>query len=92
MSTNQNNIGQKMNIYRLQFACRCPANDKQIIYTLEIQSDKMIYVEHIVVEVGRNESDYHEAIADRLHVTFGGQQLMTATHHGVNIETRRGFA
>lgn len=80
-----------MNIYRHNFAIQCPANDEQIIYSLEIQSSKMIYAEHIVTEVLRKESEYHEALADRLFAVFGERQTIRATHHGVQIETRRGF-
>ena len=80
-----------MNIYRHTFAIQCPANDEQIIYQIEIQSAKMIYAEHIVSETRTYESQYHEALADRLFALFGEKQIITATHHGVHIETRRGF-
>lgn len=83
--------GAAMNIYRLQFACICPSDGAQIIYSLEIQSEKMIHVEHIVVAVALNAKEYHEPLADRLHQAFGGRQVITATHQGVQVETRRGF-
>jgi hypothetical protein len=80
-----------MNIYRTTFAIQCPANDEQIIYSLEITSEKMIMAEDIVKEVRRNDAEFHEALAERLFAMFGGRQVMKAHHHGVDIETRMGF-
>jgi hypothetical protein len=79
-----------MNIYRHQFICTCPENSKPIIYQLEIQSEKVIRVEHIVLACDLYRQAFHEAIADSLFERFGGVQIMTAHHHGVDIETRRG--
>jgi hypothetical protein len=79
-----------MNIYRHTFALQCPANDEQIIYQLVIESATMIMAEDIVKEVQRNREEFHEALAERLYAIFGGRQVITATHHGVDIETRRG--
>ena len=79
-----------MNIYRHQFVCKCPANGMQIIYALQIESKAMIHAEHIVADGGQHRSAYHEAIADALHAALGGQQILTAHHHGVDIETHRG--
>lgn len=81
-----------MNIYRHMFVSFCPNNDKPIIYALEIVSEKAIYVEHIVTAATLHKRAFHEAIADDLHARFGGQQTLKAHHHGVDIETRRGFA
>lgn len=80
-----------MNIYRHTFALQCPANDEQIIYSLEIQSEQMIMAEDIVKEVQRNSAEFHEALANRLFGIFGEKQIIKATHHGVHIETQRGF-
>lgn len=80
-----------MNIYRHQFAAECPNNSAIIVYSLEIQSDKMIQVEHITTATALLRKGYHEAIADELHARLGGQQILNAHHHGVDIETRRGF-
>lgn len=80
------------NIYRYQFVCRCPANAKPIMYTLEITSGYMIHAEDIIAAAALQESSYHEALADYFYNQFGGRHVMRADHHGVNIETRRGFA
>lgn len=80
-----------MNIYRQQFVSHCPHNGLHIIYSLEIQSDEVIHVEHIVTATRLMADSFHEDIADELHERFGGQQILKAHHHGVDIETRRGF-
>lgn len=80
-----------MNIYRHQFVSNCPNNDKPIIYFLEIETDSVIQVEHIVTACALHKRAYHEAIADELHQRFDGRQVLKAHHHGVDIETRRGF-
>lgn len=80
-----------MNVYRYQFVTTCPNNGRAIVYALEIQSDRVIYVEHIVTACALWREGFHEAIADDLFGRFGQRQVMTAHHHGVDIETRRGF-
>ena len=79
------------NIYRHQFVSLCPNNDKPIIYALMIEADRAIPVEHIVTAAALHKRAFHEAIADELFEHFGGNQVLTAHHHGVDIETRRGF-
>ncbi len=79
-----------INIYRHQFVCVCPANKQPIIYNLEIQSKKMIRVEHIVLACQMFQQEYHEKIADDIHGRFGGFHILKAHHHGVDIETQRG--
>lgn len=79
-----------MNIYQYQFASTCPNNKRPIIYSLTIETDKMIYVEKIVVAVELQGSQYHEPMADALHAQFGGRQTLKAHHHGVDITTVRG--
>lgn len=81
----------RLNIYRHQFVSTCPNNDKPIIYALMIESHTMIHVEHVVTAVALHKCAFHEAIADDLFERFGGHQVLTAHHHGVDIETRRGF-
>jgi hypothetical protein len=78
-----------MNIYRRTFSAICPNNSEAIIYRLEIATEKQIFVEHINTELALISQSYHEAIADRLHAKFGGDQVLIAMHHGVEIETRR---
>jgi hypothetical protein len=80
-----------MNIYRHQFVSHCPNNDLAIIYTLEIETESVIQVEHIVTACALHKRAYHEAIADELHRRFDGCHTLKAHHHGVDIETRRGF-
>lgn len=79
------------NTYRYQFVSHCPNNDRPIIYSLEIETAEVIHVEHIVTAAALHESAYHEEIADDLHERFKGRQILKAHHHGVDIETRRGF-
>lgn len=81
-----------MNIYRHAFVAACPADADRIVYRLEIRSPTMIRVEDIREEVAKIHEGFHEQIADRLHRAFGGQQRMTATHQGVEVETLRGGA
>jgi hypothetical protein len=68
----------------------CPNNNEAIVYSLTIESDKVIYVEHIKTAASLHKRAFHEAIADDLHVRLGGRQTMKAHHHGVDIETVRG--
>lgn len=79
-----------MNIYQYRFASTCPNNKRPIIYELAIETDKMIYVEKIVVFVELQNPSYHEPMADALYAQFGGRQTLTAHHHGVDITTIRG--
>jgi hypothetical protein len=81
-----------MNIYRRVFIADCPNNSDPIIYTIAIESEKQIMVEHIVTATLMIRRGYHEAIADDLHRQFGGRQVLRAHHHGVDIETIRGDA
>ncbi|TDV06024.1 hypothetical protein [Paraburkholderia caballeronis] len=80
------------NIYRHQFVSLCPNNERPIVYELTIETEAVIQVEHIVTAVALHRRAYHEAIADELHARFDGRQTIRARHHGVDIETRRGFA
>ncbi|WP_216675107.1 hypothetical protein [Paraburkholderia elongata] len=80
-----------MNIHRHQFVSHCPNNDQAIIYALTIETDAVIYVEHITTATALHKRAFHEAIADDLFARFGGRQVITAHHHGVDVETRRGF-
>lgn len=79
-----------MNRYIRQFSAICPNNAAVIIYHLMIETDEVIMVEDIVSETDAIGQGYHEAIADHMHAKFGGRQIITAHHHGVDILTRRG--
>jgi hypothetical protein len=80
-----------MNIYRTKFTAVCPNNKKIILYTLEITTDQKIMVEEIMEACLKIGCGYHEDIAENLYANFGSKQVLIATHHGVQIETRRGF-
>lgn len=80
------------NLYTRQFGATCPNNGELILYTLGIETDgRMIPVEHIVTATAMIKKGFHEQIADQLYARFGGRQVLQAHHHGVDIETRRGF-
>lgn len=78
-----------LNIYRHTFIAECPADGDQIVYRLEIRTQSMVHVEHIRTATALIKRGYHEAIADQLYERFGGEQRITATHQGVEIETLR---
>lgn len=82
-----------LNIYRHVFAAPCPNNDRQVDYTLEIRTQRVIMVEEIMEicqAATKVDKPYHETMADFLFQHFAGEQSMVAFHHGVEIETRRG--
>jgi hypothetical protein len=78
-----------LNIYTQRFTVRCPNNETPVGYTLKIYSSHMIYVESIQEEVLKYTHGFHEEIADQLFAKFGGQQVITAHHHGTDITTTR---
>lgn len=79
-----------MNTYRHSFTSECPVNKALIKYQLLIRTPGIVMVEELVEECANVGSDYHEAIADRLHIKFGNYQKLKAEHHGVVIKTTRG--
>lgn len=82
-----------LNVYRHRFYVPCPSNGRKIEYNLEIRSRSMIMVEEIVAacqEAAAIAEPYHEPMADLIHKRLGGEQLISATHHGVAIGTVRG--
>lgn len=81
-----------MNIYKTNFSCLCAKNSDTIQYSLEIVSERMIFVEDIESALSeyKNHSVYHEPMADKLYRKLGGKQIMIANHGGIVIETRRG--
>ncbi|MNY45299.1 hypothetical protein D3C86_1803910 [compost metagenome] len=78
-----------VNIYKHTFSAVCPSDGETIIYRLEIRSNSMIHVEHIKAATALIKKGWHEQIADRLSESLGGEQLIVATHHGVEITTVR---
>lgn len=77
-----------MNAYTVEFFACCPNNGIRIKYRLRIETAEVIPVEQIAAAVDA-EDGFHEEIADRMFARFGGRQVMTADHHGVQIETTR---
>lgn len=77
-----------MNTYRYTFVAECPLNGEHIIYSLAIETERQIYVEHIKTACALHSEGYHEPIAADLHARFGGNLTLTANHHGVEIESR----
>lgn len=80
-----------MNTYETEFFAICPVNESRVKYTLRIESPEVISVEHINDEVMLAQRGLHEELADALHHSLGGAQKLSAFHHGVRIETLRGF-
>lgn len=78
-----------MNTYRTQFFARCPSNGVRITYQLTINTGSVIEAEKIIEAVEAIKEGMHEAIADKLLTVLGGQQVLKADHHGVQIETIR---
>lgn len=75
--------------YRQIFTAACPSDGDVIVYSLEIRSEAIIRVEHIKTATALIKQGWHEQIADRLAVRFGGDQVIKAVHQGVEIETVR---
>lgn len=78
-----------MNAYTTEFFADCPNNGARIKYTLRIETEAVILVEHILAATESFTNDFHEHIADALHGRFGGTQTLVADHHTVRIETLR---
>lgn len=76
-----------MNIYRYGFELLCPTDGEWVSYDLTISSSDKILAEDIrkLCNCGPT---HQEDLADRL-ARLGGNQVMRATHRGVEIETRR---
>jgi hypothetical protein len=79
-----------MNKYKFSFELECPNNSQRIAYQAEITVDRVIMVENIASFFLSYTAAYHEEIADASYETFGGYQVITAHHHGVDVETTRG--
>lgn len=77
------------NTYRAKFLAQCPNNGCWIEYRLTITTQAIIKVEKLLDCVHSLRNGYHEAFADYLHKMFGAHQVLTAHHHGVDIETVR---
>lgn len=78
-----------MNTYTTEFFAVCPENGVRIHYKWTVNTDSVLKVEDLIDEVTLHSRGYHEEIADQLQRSFGGQQTLTAFHHGVLIHTTR---
>lgn len=79
-----------MNIYTTTFMVKCPVNRQIIRYTLRIESESSVMVEDILSVVDSLPSKgFHEDIADKIAMQLNGHHVLTAHHHGVDIETTR---
>jgi hypothetical protein len=78
-----------LNKYTVRFAAQCPVNGVWVNYELVIHTGNVILVETLLDVVHSMRSGFHEEIADQLLAKFGGTQVLTAHHHGVDIETTR---
>ena len=79
-----------MNIYTYVFVVNCPLNSESIIYTLVLRHLEKVLVEHIKTACSLFKVGHHEDIADELFRRFGGEQVLTAHHHGVDLRSERG--
>ena len=79
----------KLNFYKVKFFCECPNNRVRIEYTLQIETDETLSVELIIEQVTDLDPHFHEELADVFLSKFGGTQMLTAMHHGVEIKTIR---
>jgi hypothetical protein len=79
-----------LNAYTFRFYANCPSNSVRIDYQLRIETKEVISVEELITAAENVEDGYHEELADQMLERFGGVQTLTAEHHGVTIETRRG--
>lgn len=76
-----------LNTYRYRFNCVCPTDGSTVSYDLTITSPGKVLAEEIraICDAGPS---HQEDLADKL-AALGGQQVIRATHQGVEIETRR---
>jgi hypothetical protein len=79
-----------MNIYQTEFFAKCPSNNVRVHYRLRIETEEIISVEDLMSRIETVYAEgFHELMADDMHETFGGRQVLKAYHHGVEIETLR---
>lgn len=79
----------KTNTYTVRFFADCPNNGARIEYSLCIVTQEVLRVEEIIEATKAHDEGYHEDIADDMFDRFGGEQTLSADHHGVHIETYR---
>lgn len=79
-----------MNTYTYRFEVSCPNNGERIAYQAEINVNRTIMAENIAGFFSSLTSAYHEEIAESAYEAFGGHQIISAHHHGVDVKTERG--
>ena len=78
-----------MNSYSTKFFAFCPVNNARVEYDWTVQTTDTLKVEDLIDAVTLLSRGLHEDFADQLFREFGGAQVLTAYHHGVNIRTER---
>jgi hypothetical protein len=78
------------NHYRFTFYARCPSDGARIEYAVSILIKLTLPVEELRAFCAQQDGKFQESIADAMHEQFGGRQVITATHQGVQITTERG--
>ena len=73
-----------MNTYRYNFKAKCPNDDAEIMYQIEIKTEAMIMAEDIV-KTCNHVDGYQEYIAGVIKEKIGGKVTLTGTHSGVYI-------
>lgn len=80
----------RSNTYDHTFTATCPNDGASISYSLNIETTGVVVMaEAIEGACAFAAPVYHEDIADQLHSLFGGHQVLSATHGGVRVTTRR---
>lgn len=83
----------RSNTYEYSFVAICPNDGARITYALRIETHgDVVMTEDIEGACRYTEPAYHEDIADRLHLRFGGNQTLVAAHGNVQVTTRRSSA
>ena len=79
-----------MNIYQYQFSVICPNDNEKIVFDLNIESKKTIFVEHIKEFLAPRTVAFQEDLAEELYRKFAGRQTIKAIHQGILVTTIRG--
>lgn len=80
-----------MNIYTVQFTCKCPSDDEVISYKAKIYSEDFVLAEDLFSYVSSFEDSkmYQEQITELLKEKYNCKVITWGTHHFVDIECIR---
>jgi GTP cyclohydrolase I len=80
--------------HTLQFACRCPVDDRQDVYECVVESDRVLKVEDIWAAVRRatERPEFQETITDRLAEDLGCKVTTIGLHSNVRTVATCGEA